>query len=284
MKTYLDCVPCIVRQALDSARAYSSDVKVQEKILREALGWCSEMDMSAPSPVTGRKIYGRLYELTGIKDPYLAAKKRQNAMAAGLLPELEKKLKTASDPFALAVSIAIAGNIIDMGGAGDVSPEGVRRSLEQALTEPLAGNVKAGDFRKAVLKAADILYLTDNAGEIYFDRLLIERLGPAPVIVAVRGAPVLNDALFSDAVAAGIDKTARVIDSGSDAPGTLLNLATPEFLKAFSSADIVIAKGMGNYETLCDSGRPVYFLFKAKCRMVAEHAGVAVGDHVLLLK
>lgn len=279
MKSYLDCIPCLFKQVLDSSRMYSSDPAVHERIMREVMEWCKDMDMSKPIPVMGLSVYRRLRKITGVADPYHAAKARQNRMALRLLPGLRAELEKTDDPFALSMRIAIAGNIIDMGGAGDASLSGIRKALHHAMTEPLKGNIAA--FRRAVKKAKTILYLTDNAGEIVFDRLLIEQLGPGRVTVAVRGAPALNDALLADARAAGLHKITKVIDNGSDAPGTIMENVSPQFKEAFMKADLVIAKGMGNYETLSEAPRQVYFLFKAKCPMVAKRAKVGIGSQVL---
>jgi len=279
MNTSLDCIPCLLRQALDTARMYSDSAAVHEQILRDVLLWCGNMDMSKPAPVMGQRIYRRLRELTGVQDPYLSAKVRQNQLALRLLPELRAELARAKDPFELAVKFAIAGNIIDMGAAGDVSLPGVRKALAQAIAEPLSGAVDS--FRRAAQKAETVLYLTDNAGEIVFDTLLIELLGPAKVTAAVRGAPAINDAVLEDAQMAGLADMVKVIDNGSDAPGTVLSETSEQFNAAFKTAGMVIAKGQGNYETLSDSPRLVYFLFKAKCPIIAKRAGVTIGSQVL---
>ncbi len=279
MKTTLDCVPCLFRQALDSARMFSRDPAVHEKILRDVLGWCRAMDMTKPAPVMGQRIHRRLRQLTGVKDPYRAAKNIQNKLALRLLPKMRRALAGSRDRLELAARIAIAGNIIDMGAYGDIGLKGIEKAVKQALAEPLRGGMPA--FRREAARAASILYLADNAGEIVFDRLLIEELGPARVTLAVRGGPVINDAVLADARAAGLYKLVRVIDNGSDAPGTVLEETSREFKALFMSADLVIAKGQGNYETLSEAPRPVYFLFKAKCPVIAERAGVKVGAQVL---
>jgi len=235
--------------------------------------------MDKPAPVMGQRIHRRLRALTGLTDPYRRAKNLQNRLALRLLPELSRELKGARDRLGLAVRIAIAGNIIDMGAYGDVGEAGVRAAVEHALREPLRGDLKA--FKRAAAKAKSVFYLTDNAGEIVFDRLLVHELGPARVTAAVRGAPVLNDAVMADARAAGLHRLCRVIDNGSDAPGTVLEETSKEFKRLFYGADLVIAKGQGNYETLSEAPRPVWFLFKAKCPVIALRAGVKVGDQVL---
>jgi len=258
----------------------SADAAIHERVLREVLRWSSEMDMSQPPPAMGQRIHRLIRALTGVNDPYRPARERQNRMAGDLLAEFQAEIAAASDPLEMAVRLAIAGNVIDMGVHGDVKKSAVRSSLRQAMREPLAGDLQ--EFRRASRKARVILYLADNAGEIVFDRLLIEQLGPARVTLAVRGGPVINDATRADARAAGLPGSLEIVDNGSDAPGTLLPDCSDEFRRRFAAADMVVAKGQGNYETLSRERRGIHFLFKAKCPMIAEHAGVALGAHVLL--
>lgn len=279
MKTSLDCIPCFIRQALDAARLTTADITVHERIVRDVLRWTSEMNLEQPPPLLGQHIHRRLRELTGVEDPYRTVKSHHNGMALNLISELEAEIGAASDPLMMAVRLAIAGNVIDMGVNGNFTETDLQRSIEQALAEPFAGDESG--FRQAVAKARNILYLADNAGEIAFDRLLIEQLSPARVTLAVRGAPVINDATRVDALFLKLDEIVEVIDNGSDAPGTVLADCSPEFQRRFIEADLVLAKGQGNFETLSDENRPLYFLFKAKCPVIAAHIGLPVGTHVL---
>ncbi len=280
MKTSLDCIPCIIRQTLEAARLTTSDTAVQEQITREVLHWTAEMELTQTPPALGQRIHRRLREMTGIADPYRAAKDRFNRMAMDLLPELKAGIKAASDPLEMAVRLAIAGNVIDMGVNGNVTEEDVRNAIDQALTEPFTGEVNG--FRQAVSSARNILYLADNAGEIVFDQLLIEQLSSAPVTLAVRGAPIINDATMTDARAVGLHKIAEIIDNGSDAPGTILKDCSEEFIRRFTEADLIIAKGQGNFETLSDERRNIFFLFKAKCPVIAARVRLPVGTQVLM--
>jgi len=279
MKTALDCIPCFIRQALDVARLASTDLAVHERIVRDVLGWTSEMNLEQPPPLLGQRIHRRLREITRIEDPYRATKNHHNRMALNLLPELKAEIEAASDPLMMAVRLAIAGNIIDMGVNGSFSEIDLRRSIEQALAEPFAGDQDG--FRQAVAKANNILYLADNAGEIVFDRLLVEQLSTARVTLAVRGAPVINDATMVDVLALELKEIVEVIDNGSDAPGTILDDCSQDFNRRFAEADLVLAKGQGNFETLSDVNQNIYFLFKAKCPVIASHIGLPVGTHVL---
>jgi uncharacterized protein with ATP-grasp and redox domains len=238
------------------------------------------MELSQPPPVMGQRIHRRLRALTGQEDPYRAAKQEQNRMALALLAELRDRIAAAPDRLEMAVRLAVAGNVIDMGANGTVAEANVRAALERALAEPLVGDLDG--FRRRVARARDILYLADNAGEVVFDRVLIEALRPARVTVAVRGAPVLNDATRDDARVAGLPAVAELIDNGSDAPGTLLPDCSEAFRRQFAAADMLVAKGQGNYETLNQGPREAFFLFKAKCPVIAERAGVPLGAHVVV--
>ena len=279
MKTALDCVPCIVRQSLDAGRAVSDDPAVHEQVVRDTLRWVADVKAGESPVLLGQRLHRRLRELTGVEDPYRAEKDRHNRMVLRLLPELRECIDASDDPFGLAVKLAIAGNIIDLGVSGTVPDDEIRASVDQALDEPVLGLVE--DLRLDVEQAERILYLADNCGEIAFDRLLVERLPTERVTVAVRGKPILNDATMEDARTVGLTDLVEVIDNGSDAPGTLLDDCNPEFRRRFAEADLIIAKGQGNYESLNDVDAPIYFLFKVKCMVVAEHIGEPVGGHVV---
>jgi uncharacterized protein with ATP-grasp and redox domains len=227
----------------------------------------------------GQLIHRRLREITGVTDPYLDQKRRFNRMALEMLAENRARIETAPDPLETAVRLAIAGNIIDLGVKGGLTENAARTAIENALAEPVRGDV--AELRRAVSSARSILYLTDNAGEIVFDRLLIEQLPLNRVTVAVRGLPIINDATVEDAAAVGLYSLVEVIDNGSDAPGTILGDCSDGFRKRFLASDLIIAKGQGNYETLCDDGNDVVFLFKAKCPVIASHVGLPLGSHVL---
>ena len=136
-------------------------------------------------------------------------------------------------------------------------------------------------FKRALKKAKRILYIGDNAGEAVFDRVLIEELKNKEIIFAVKAKPIINDVLFEDAVVCGIDKCALIISSGCDAPGTLLKFCSREFLKVYRDIDLVISKGQGNFEALAEEKRPIFFLFRAKCPVVAKHLGCKLGDIIV---
>lgn len=278
MKTSLDCVPCFIRQTLDAVRMISEDTGVHEAIVREVLEWTSKMEFSNSPPDMAQRIHRRLRKITGEDDPYREIKHGHNLLALRLLPEMQKKIGAAEDPLILAVRLAIAGNVIDMGVSGSVDEEAIFREVDKALSEAFTGDSE--EFRKAVEESREILYLADNAGEIVFDRLLIEQLPTSKVVLAVRGLPVLNDAVRRDAETAGLNRMVRIVDNGSDAPATILEECSPEFRELYEDADMIIAKGQGNFESLSSRRENIFFLLKAKCPVIAEHLGLPVGTHV----
>ncbi len=270
---------CFIRQSLDAARMVSADTSVHERIMREVLQWTANMDMRMPPPVLGQRIHRRLREISGNTDPYREVKEQSNRMALALLPDLRTLVENAPEPLVMAIRFALAGNVIDMGVRSAISLSDIQEAVSRATTEPLVGPL--AQFKQALIEARRILYLADNAGEIVFDRLLIEQLGPGRVTVAVRGAPVINDAVVADAKAAGLDELVSIVENGSDAPGTLLADCSDAFRRCFEAADLIIAKGQGNFETLSMERRNIFFLFKAKCSVIAAHVGLPLGTHVL---
>lgn len=280
METSVDCIPCLVHQTLDAARRAGLDDARCETLLRDILTRLGQEDFRQPPPAIARMIHRRIRRLTNDPDPYREAKARFNTLAVKLYDELKVRIEKADDPFDAAVRIAIAGNIIDLGVKGGIGQADVHRVLEETLTCPIHGE-PTSLLRQAVEEADDVLYIADNAGEIGFDRLLIEIIGIDKVTLAVRGSPVINDATREDAKACALPETLRIIDNGTDVPGTLLRDCSPLFLDHFSAADVVIAKGQGNYETLSDSPRSIFHLLRAKCPAIAADLDCRVGDNLL---
>jgi len=280
MKTSLDCIPCLLRQSLDTARLVSTNPSVHEHIIRDALSWAVEMDLNQSPPAMAQRIHRRLREITGVDDPYRETKDWQNRVAMELIPALRAEVEAASDPLLMAARLAIAGNVIDMGSNGNLTEADMRQALNQALTEPFLG--EQDRFRQAIAQAKSILYLADNAGEIAFDQLLVEQLLPARVTFVVRGAPVLNDATLTDARTVGLDQIVKVIDNSSDAPGTILMDCNQDLHDRFATADLIIAKGQGNFETLSDEPGNIFFLFKVKCLVITNLVNQPIGTQMLV--
>jgi uncharacterized protein with ATP-grasp and redox domains len=178
-----------------------------------------------------------------------------------------------------AVRLAIVGNLLDVGAKTQLDDNAVLAAFQNALTAPLRGSVE--ELSEAIRNARSILYLADNAGEIVFDRDLLAQIPLGNLAVAVRGYPVLNDATLADAEQAGVSHLCELISNGSDAPGTILKDCSSTFQDRFESADLVISKGQGNYETLAGTDKHIFFLLKIKCDVLSKTIGFPLGSLVL---
>ncbi|MBU4443512.1 DUF89 family protein [bacterium] len=276
MKTYLDCLPCFLQQTLRAGRIATDDEKILKQLLDDVGMMLKDIPLDNTPPETGMLIYQKISQITGNKDPYKVIKKENIDNALSLYPEMEKLVDRSNDKLLTAIKLAIAGNVIDFGVNREFD-------IEKEISETLRNELVLKDyedFKEALDKAKGILYIGDNAGEAVFDKILIEQL-KKPVVYVVRGRPVINDVTFQDAVSAGIDKVARVISSGTPAPGTILKTCNLDFIKLFKSANMVISKGQGNYEGLSGEDRSISFLLKVKCHVIARNIGVKVGDIIL---
>jgi uncharacterized protein with ATP-grasp and redox domains len=280
VRTYLDCVPCFVRQAIDAVRLVGANEGIAERVLRRVLTATASMRMDRSPPFMGREIHRIIREETGYADPYASLKQRATKTALDLIERVGQLVATSPDPFEAAVCFAIAGNVMDCALASTWDAEQIDASIEKARSRPVDGEILQ-TMKQAVSQARDILYIGDNAGETVFDRLLIEQLPKDAVTYVVKGSPIINDAVSSDALAAGIDRVARIESSGSDAPGTILELCDQSFIARFENAELVIAKGQANLETLGDVKRDIFFLTQVKCPVVARDLAANVGDWVV---
>ena len=281
MRTYLDCFPCVLRQTLEAAREATDDEAKQRELLNRVMELLISLRLEVSPPEIGQVVHRLIRERTGVRDPYAEKKRHYNERATALLPRVRELIENSEDPLRTAVRLAIAGNVIDFG----VQSSGfdLEGEIERALETPF-GIDHYDRFVEDVRKAGTLVYLGDNAGEIAFDRLLVEvlqRLSPAEITFVVRGEPVLNDATLEDARAVGLTEVVRVLDNGSDAPATVLSEVRPDVRRLIENADVVIAKGQGNYETLSTAPLNIYFLFKVKCPVIGRDAGVDVGKYVL---
>jgi uncharacterized protein with ATP-grasp and redox domains len=281
MKTYLECLPCVMRQALEGVRHAVSDPAVAEEALRRAALAVSAADLAVPSPVLIGSVHQMIRELLGEDDPYKAAKEICNRNALNLYPRLRRTIETSAHPLETAIRIAIAGNAIDFVVDPNADQSDLMRLVELALEVPLLKKTVTA-FAQAMERARSILYVGDNAGEIVFDRLLIEQLPANKIAYVVRGRPVINDVTMIDAQTIGLSDVVEVISSGSSIPGTVLSRCSEEFRIRFDQADLIISKGQGNFESLDDTGKETFFLFKAKCIVMQLHMGCRIDDLMFL--
>jgi uncharacterized protein with ATP-grasp and redox domains len=274
------CIPCYLKQALSAAREVTEDADTQRRALNEAAQLLPMLSLQSTPARNSTLVLWRAQEVLGCADPWAAKKKHYNDLALTMYPRLQTLVQNSREPLSTALRVVAAGNVMDLGilSGGDVDVEGV---LDDLLSEGFALD-ESERLERSLLGAVDVLYLLDNAGEVVFDRVLIEELTArgARVTAVARGAPILNDATVEDARSARLHESAVVVSNGSPMIGTDLETCSQEFRRLFDEAELVLSKGQANFETLNETAAPVFFILKAKCPEVARELAVATGDVV----
>jgi len=281
MRTDLDCFPCFLRQALEAARMVTENEGIQRKVLNSVFSILSNVSVHTTPVEIAHLVHLRVKSITGNFDPYKAAKKKQNELALRYESILTSQIAEMSNPLKAAMMFSAAGNAIDLAPNCPI-PDIYKRYMEMISKGFAWDDYEL--FLKKLTRAKSLLYLGDNAGEIVWDKILIEELVETfalDITYAVRGFPILNDVTIEDAHFVGLDKAVKVVSNGFDAPGTLLQRCSEEFLKHYKASDLILSKGQGNYESLSRENRPIFFLLQVKCPVIAEDIHCNVGDIVL---
>jgi uncharacterized protein with ATP-grasp and redox domains len=244
----------------------------------DMFGLFNEVNDNFSVPVLSRELHVLLKQYSNNPDPYQEAKKQSNDLVLGMYAELKNIVFHAANQFETALRLAIAGNIIDYGIGNHFDLQG---TIDKVLSSDFAVDDSL-ELKQALSESKTVLYLGDNCGEMVFDKLFIETIMHPNLIYAVRGAPVINDATLDDAKYVGMDIVADIISNGYDAPSTILEHCSAEFMEAFDRADVIISKGQGNLEGLMGkTTKDVYFLLMVKCEVIADALGVKKGDFVV---
>ena len=279
MKAQPECLACMFRQALNTARVATPSLANQTKVLQELARVVPRLSLNQSPAALSKPVYDIVARVTGNRDPYARQKQETNQAALELLPALEAAVHRAPDPLKAAIHLAVAGNIIDLGigHAFDLKKD-VRRMMHQPFT---VDDYPA--FKRELRRGRRLLYLGDNCGEIVFDRVLVEQLLARGIRVTyvVKSGPIINDATREDAEWAGITRLCPVIETGSDDIGVGWPRISAAFRRQVREVDVILGKGHGNFETCIGRRGNYYFLLKAKCDIVAAELGVPTGATVL---
>ena len=271
MQTSLDCLLCFIHQARSTGKLATGDDQLRRKLIDGAGQYLATVDTALSPPENAVGLYARMAKTLQVDDPFATVKKQSNDYALSIKKVMEEQILSAADPLRAALRVAIGGNIIDYAAQHDFD---ISQTMKNCLTRKFVL-----DDYKALLEMINrsgktkVLYLCDNCGEIVFDGLFIKQLQKqgCNVTAAVRGFPIINDATKADAKYTGLDVLCPVISNGTGCPGTPLQSCSEEFIRYFDAADIIISKGMGNFETLSEKKAPLFFLFTVKCAEVARH-------------
>ncbi len=287
MKTDNACLACFLKQARYTVGLLDLTTDFQDNLLTKADQIINNFDLTYSPPINSVKMYDFIAQYSGITDPFAHLKSLGNCQALQVKDSIKALIYNAADPLFTAIQYAIAGNIIDYGSHQDFNLE---KTLIKCRQNPLVLN-SYEDFTKDLKESSRILYLADNCGEIVFDSLLIEQL-PGKTTIAVKEKAILNDALLEDAYFCGLDKHCEIITNGTNCPGTPLEHCSNLFLQMYENADLIISKGQGNFETLNQANKPIYFLLTIKCQVVADQVkllsgtsnDIKIGDAVFIKK
>lgn len=294
MRGQLLCIPCTLRTAYDIATKATENEELQRRVILETLRWMNEEDnlMNITPAMLHTHVFRLVQKITGNRDPFTHLKRKSNEVAMSLTPLLESEIEKLSpeEAFKLAALGAICGNSIDF------EVEGYQVSLAD-LERQLLGCLKSGltiddtpKLMDALSKTKIVLYLLDNAGEIAFDKTFIKFIVKnyaVKVLAAVKSGPILNDVTIEDALYVGLGEVAEIITTGSDSIGLNTDECSREFMERLEESDLIIAKGQGYYESLTEMEnilkKPIAYMLRAKCSVVARSLDVRQGSNVIKL-
>lgn len=282
MKTHVDCFPCIINQTLEAAQKNALPDDRKRSVVYDVLDMLRNLPEETSPPEVSYRMHQLIGKSLGNPDPYEAARREANIRALELVPEIRKKIQKSSDPLEMAVRYAIAGQIFD-GEMGDGKSE-IQRELEYAPTA-VFGSKDVNTLKTQLYNARKVVYLANAAGEIVFDKLLIEVLREmfsAEIALVVKKDPVLTDATLDDASFVGIEPMVHLVANTSDAHTTILGEVNSEIRQLVDNADVIIAKGQTHYESLNQEPLNLFFLFQVNCPVISQEVASEMHQYVAM--
>ncbi len=276
-----ECIPCVARLTLEALDTTEASEEVCKKMMRRLLQEAEQLLDDKTAPLVVGNLTEYFCELTGEADPYKQFKRTSVSLSLQILPGLRRLVAESPDPVLRAFELSAAANAIDLVSLRKNELQQQMEKIAEAGKIEIKSEVMI-QFRRELEEAGEIFLIGDNTAEAVFDLLLLEQLNDKELYYGVRGAPVLNDVTKVEALETGIYRWADIISSDSSVPGTILSQVSDEFLQHFKEADLVLAKGQGNFESLVEPPRPVYHLFKVKCKPLATRLEYDLDDYVLI--
>jgi uncharacterized protein with ATP-grasp and redox domains len=276
MELFFDCVPCMIRQALEAARTTTNDVEIHDKVVYETINLMTKYKEYRNSPDLAREIHRIVKEQTLRDDPYSKIKERDLEAAIGVYPYLKEFLQSKENKLYWALKIAATGNNLDAAVYNDVN---IKQCIERELEKEFS--ICDIDIMENKLQSASsVLIIGDNTGETIFDKVMIESFSNLTITYGVRSESIINDVTEKEAVASGLDQVSKIVSTGCSAPGAILEDCSDEFIDIYNKSDIIISKGQGNYEALSEEKGNIFFLLKAKCPMISRKLNVNLNEYI----
>ncbi|MCD6372540.1 MAG: DUF89 domain-containing protein [Thermococcus sp.] len=273
MKIHYECFACAANQCQKIVEMATDDLELRKKGVIGAARLMGSINENSVPAIFGSEVFLGVYRVVGNDDPFREYKELSNRLAKEIVKDFEDvELREA-------LKLAIIGNVVDF--AVGYSPEKLENDVRAMMKEELYVDESEELFRE-LSRAERLLYLTDNCGEIYFDLLFLKKLREAfphlRIYVAAKEGPIINDATLDDLREAGFEEVGEIVSTGTRIVGVPLGRVSKEFMEVFENADVIIAKGQGNFETLSERNDDrVFYLLKAKCRPIARELGVPQG-------
>ena len=274
------CLICQIEALSNRFDKFQVTEKDRDYLMNEIIEQLADTDIANSfSPEITQKIITRIKEFSSVEDPYRKEKEESNHMLLKRYDEFKAMIDNSENPFEKALRLAIAGNIIDFGPSNQFD---IESTINKVLESDFAVNHSL-ELKDRIENAKMILYLGDNCGEIVLDKLFLETISHPNVWFAYRDGPVLNDVTKKEALEVGIGSYAQIISNGDTSPSTLLHRVSKEFMEVYNTADLIISKGMGNYEGLMyENDLRLFYLLMIKCPVIAKRTGTKVGEFIVM--
>jgi len=290
MKIQTECVPCLIKRIIFEARQSTNDHKLQSETIKKCCRSLSELyDPNECSAVIATKIHKLAYETLNDKDPYKKLKDMSNKIALSLLPRVEELVKKSDDPLKASMICAIIGNMMDFGIEGGSShPDKLLEIFEKSYEKGLAYD-DTDKVKKIIKNSRNVLFFSDNCGEIVLDKIFCRELKnfnpDINLVLVVRGAPVISDATLEDAIGLNFQEVVdEILTTGCFAVGIDYNNIPPNLNDRLDNADLIICKGMANYETFSETDyHPIAYFMRTKCNSIANSMNVPVNSSIVKL-
>lgn len=283
MKIHSECVPCLIRRVMFEAEYSTKDKQVKKKVVQNACRLLGEIyDPDECSAAIATRVHKLVYETLGDDDPYSDLKSQSNKIALSLVPRVEKLVRESGDPLRTSILCSIIGNMMDFGIRGGSSNPDDLKDIFNKLFEENLGHDDSGKVKNILKKSKNVVLFTDNCGEVVFDKILcreIKKFNPNVFLtLVVKGVPVLSDATMDEAVELGFDEVVdEILTTGCFAVGMDLQKIPVDLEKTLEKADLIICKGMANYEVFSEKDyRPIVYFLRTKCHPIANSMGLSV--------